>query len=320
MKVVCSYLSGRMGNQMFVYAFSRALKIAQGGNGKLVFNFKKVISQGTESDGFEDTLKYFNVEPYVTEKSNLVLKYGNILQVIVYTAYILSIKLFGADANSTTWSAVLRKFGMLFTNWWDDSRLYDRFLNNQRICDRVFLYYSGVIENTLYYDKIRVKLLEELTPKEPPLFGNKTFYDLIEQTNSVCVSVRRGDYLSPEHIKDFYVCDESYFRRAIEVAKNTIENPTLFFFSDDIEWVKEHIKSYLPSYYESGNSPVWEKMRLMYSCKHFIISNSTFAWWAQYLCRNTDKVVIAPDRWRNGEIRNNACRLLLDSFIKIPTR
>lgn len=320
MKVVCSYLSGRMGNQMFVYAFSKALKIAQGGNGKLVFNFKKVISQGTESDGFEDTLKYFNVEPYVTEKSNLVLKYGNILQVIVYTAYILSIKLFGADANSTTWSAVLRKFGMLFTNWWDDSRLYDRFLNNQRICDRVFLYYSGVIENTLYYDKIRVNLLEELTPKEPPLFGNKTFYDLIEQTNSVCVSVRRGDYLSPEHIKDFYVCDESYFRRAIEVAKNTIENPTLFFFSDDIEWVKEHIKSDLPSYYESGNSPVWEKMRLMYSCKHFIISNSTFAWWAQYLCRNTDKVVIAPDRWRNGEIRNNACRLLLDSFIIIPTR
>ena len=320
MKVVCSYLSGRMGNQMFVYAFSRALKIAQGGNGKLVFNFKKVISQGTESDGFEDTLKYFNVEPYVTEKSNLILKYGNILQVIVYTAYILSIKLFGADANSTTWSAVLRKFGMLFTNWWDDSRLYDRFLNNQRICDRVFLYYSGVIENTLYYDKIRVKLLEELTPKEPPLFGNKTLYDLIEQTNSVCVSVRRGDYLSPEHIKDFYVCDESYFRRAIEVAKNTIENPTLFFFSDDIEWVKEHIKSDLPSYYESGNSPVWEIMRLMYSCKHFIISNSTFAWWAQYLCRNTDKVVIAPDRWRNGEIRNNACRLLLDSFIKIPTR
>lgn len=320
MKVVCSYLSGRMGNQMFVYAFSKALKIAQGGNGKLVFNLKKVISQGTENDGFEDTLKFFNVEPYVTEKSNLVLKYGNILQVIVYTAYILSIKLFGADANSTTWSAVLRKFGMLFTNWWDDSRLYDRFLNNQRICDRVFLYYSGVIENTLYYDKIRVKLLEELTPKEPPLFGNKTLYDLIEQTNSVCVSVRRGDYLSPEHIKDFYVCDESYFRRAIEVAKNTIENPTLFFFSDDIEWVKEHIKSDLPSYYESGNSPVWEKMRLMYSCKHFIISNSTFAWWAQYLCRNTDKVVIAPDRWRNGEIRNNACRLLLDSFIKIPTR
>ena len=96
-----------MGNQMFVYAFSRVFKIAQGGNGKLVFNFKKVISQGTENDGFEDTLKYFNVEPYVTEKSNLVLKYGNILQVIVYTAYIIAIKLFGVDASSTTWSTVL---------------------------------------------------------------------------------------------------------------------------------------------------------------------------------------------------------------------
>ena len=169
---------------------------------------------------------------------------------------------------------------MLFTNWWDDPRLYDWFLNNPCINDRVFFYYSGVIEKTLYFDKIIVTLFIEFTPKEPPLAGNKPLYDSIKQTNSVRVYVRRGDYLSPEHIKDFYVCDETYFQRAIEVAKNTIENPTLFFFSDDIEWVKEHIKSDLPSYYESGNSPAWEIMRLMYSCKHFIISNSTYAWWA----------------------------------------
>lgn len=71
-KVIGSYISGRLGNQMFQYAFAKAAKIAQGGTGEFVFNFRQIYLDGTEADGFEDSLKYFNVEPYKTEEGKLV--------------------------------------------------------------------------------------------------------------------------------------------------------------------------------------------------------------------------------------------------------
>ena len=133
----------------------------------------------------------------------------------------------------------------------------------------------------------------------------------------MCVSIRRGDFLDKRFKNEFYICDEEYFTKAFKVVKEKVEVPVLIFFSDDIEWVRENIKTELPSYYESGTDPVWEKLRLMYSCKHFVISNSTFSWWAQYLSRNEQKVVISPERWFVDEEKNRQCRLIQDNFIKI---
>ena len=38
-------------------------------------------------------------------------------------------------------------------------------------------------------------------------------------------------------------------------------------------------------------------LALMQRCQGFILSNSTYSWWAQYLADAPDKQVWAPDRW-----------------------
>ena len=161
---------------------------------------------------------------------------------------------------------------------------------------------SGCFEDPIYFDDIKDILLSEFTPRHPLLEKNKRMMQDIQKTNSVCLSVRRGDFESNADVKKLQsVCDRQYFEAAIEVIKKNIENPVFFMFSDDIEWVKNNIHTECITYYEDGTDPVWEKLRLMSACKHFIVSNSTFSWWTQYLSANENKVVVSPSRWFNND-------------------
>ena len=77
---------------------------------------------------------------------------------------------------------------------------------------------------------------------------------------------------------------------------------TLFVFSDDILWAQDHLDTAgLPAEYITPGSAAHD-LALMQLCRHFILSNSTYSWWAQYLGDAPDKLVFAPDRWyANGK-------------------
>lgn len=96
-----------------------------------------------------------------------------------------------------------------------------------------------------------------------------------------------------------------------------VPDPVFIVFSNDIPWVKENLKIDGEVYYESGRDPVWETFRLMYSCRHFIISNSTLHWWAQFRSLNKDKIVVVPERWYNAPGWTE--HLLLPSFVRLKT-
>ena len=286
---------GRLGNQLFTYAYVRQLMEKKSlDNYSIIANFTRTAG-GEICEGFTDSLCHFNVKPYSKEDVHLVMHYGSLLQRMAFLVYEVFLRI-----------GLLRRFEA-FSEWvykWLDG--YDiylsspadkaRTLNDIKPCSSVFV--RGFFQDSKNFDDIRPVLLEEFTPRYPALNQNRELYDVAARDGSVCVSIRCGDFMSSQYKKDYYVCTPRYFQEAISIMKSRVKQPIFIFFSDDIEWVKNNIAvENVPCYYESGQDPVWEKLRLMYSCHHFIISNSTFSWWAQYLGRREDKIVVSPSQW-----------------------
>lgn len=319
--MIYTKVKGRLGNQMFYYAIARKIQSISKNEQKLYFDFSGVLQQGDAKEGFEDSLKYFNTVEYQkndTEHTQISLKkQGTIIQKITYAGFKILMKLKNKHMQTVQWKY------QLFMN------KVGEYMAIPAICpQRIYteikssgekdIFVDGCYENSRWFNDMKTELQKEFTPRYSKIEDNKKLYDVIENTESVCVSIRRGDYVNNlENEKIFNICSQEYYLKAIAIMQEKIENPVFVIFSDDIEWARENIKIEGKVFFETGKDPVWEKLRLMYSCKHFIISNSTFSWWAQYLSRNSEKIVISPNIWFKPNIE---WPLIEPSFLTIDMR
>lgn len=286
-------LIGRLGNQLFYYAIARVLQEENPNFGDII-----LIPNRTNYNNFGGIqLLQFNTKIGEISKKNKM----SILQLGIDFAFKSSRKLlslFGEQVyqNFTyKMQPLLNRCGLYCMT----GSMYVPIAVNDSVKD---IWITGVWENPQYFSKIKGSLLKELKPKEELLDTNRELYSLITESKSVCISIRKGDFLKVGNEK-FNVCSDMFYYNALKIMKQRIGDFKLFVFSDDIKWVQENMKFSYQTYYENndGNDPVWEKLRIMSNCKHFIIANSTFSWWAQYLSDNENKVVIAPRPWRKNE-------------------
>lgn len=148
---------------------------------------------------------------------------------------------------------------------------------------KYFINVNGLILNDFSFN-------EEYVPNE-----NLDMIEKLKNSNSVSIHIRRTDYLSP-HNKFLGVLPMKYYQNAIEYISKRVYNPIFYIFSDDADWVKSNIHLSYESYVIEGNSPNVD-LYLMSNCKHNIIANSTFSWWAAWLNANSEKIIIAPQLW-----------------------
>ncbi len=182
-------------------------------------------------------------------------------------------------------------------------------------------YLDGYWASEKYFIKSKKNLINEFKVLNNLEDMNLEFSKLIENSNSVSLHIRRGDYV-PNSYKEqlLEICDLDYYKRSIDYFKQKGEDYTFFIFTDDKKWVRDNFKINDFKYYfiEHNDADLnYEDFRLMSLCKHNIIANSTFSWWASWLNLNTTKIIIAPKKWHTQKIKTKIKDLIPDEWIKL---
>lgn len=180
------------------------------------------------------------------------------------------------------------------------------------------VYLDGYWQHPKYFEDINDILKQEFRLKES-LDENNKIIKMIKEKNSVSIHIRRGDYVNNEVAKRFHgICSLDYYKKAIEIILGKIKIPHFFVFSDDITWAKQNLKINAPSFFITKDYKFkdYEELIIMSWCKNHIIANSSFSWWAAWLCGNENKIIITPLKWLNDASINTA-GLIPDSWIKI---
>src|SRR5574343_271311 len=159
-------------------------------------------------------------------------------------------------------------------------------------------YIVGDFQSEKYFKKIGEKIIEEFTLKSDQKMRRLDILEKIKSTNSVSIHLRGGDYVRGKKSGFHGTASAKYYESAIQRIVNKVGNPYFFVFTDDIDWAKSHLKFPEPYIFVSnGEENTEEEFVLMTSCKHNIIANSTFSWWAAWLNRNKNKIIISPEKW-----------------------
>ena len=183
-------------------------------------------------------------------------------------------------------------------------------------------YLDGFFPSPRYFSEIQDVLRQDFSFREPLAKECLGMAEQIAANNSVCVHVRRGDYVANvETSRTVGVCPLSYYRDAVDVLRGRgVRDPHFFVFSDDVSWCRENLSFDAPVTFvgeEYAGKGGAQHFRLMTACRHFIIPNSSFSWWPAWLSvAAPDKVVIAPKVWSRVDIGAN---LVPDSWATVET-
>jgi len=251
-------LQGGMGNQMFQYALGRKLEKKYNMPMCLDLSFLKRRDFGPNFMYRDYDLDIFNVNPTLVDTPPQIDMVVNEPSLVYYEQI---------------------------------SNIYNYIPTDKNI------YVDGYFQCDKYFKEIENEIKKEFTFVDSITEGKeKDMLDDIQNSNSILINIRRTDYLNTSFHGVF---GSDFVNDAVAMIREKVENPKFFIFSDDVDWCRDnlHVENSVLVDHTYAGKKFETYLQLMVNCKHFIIPNSTFAWWAAWLCDNPNKIVIAPQKW-----------------------
>ena len=159
----------------------------------------------------------------------------------------------------------------------------------------------GFWQNTVYFDKYLLDLKRQFQPNYELHDSVSQLHSEVTSCESVGVHIRRGDFVGLGWDKG-----ADYYLKGMTCVKEQKPEARFFIVTDDKQWVREQFSNRGDITIIDINTSTCDidEFFLLSSCKHQIISESTFGWWAAYLNTNIDKMVLVPETAK-GQIFNS---------------
>ncbi len=299
LSVIIVNLKGGLGNQMFQYALgytlSKIKKVPLAFDLRLMEEHKIKPSPRNVPRDFD--LDIFGIKKDVVSKKDLIktLQFSNSYRLRKYI------------------SIILDKLNLFV--FFEKKRIFDKRVFNNNFKN---IYLDGLWQSEKYFKDYREEILrifnfDKINKKEK----NINFLKKIDVSKSICLNVRRTDFINnPEH----NVVNVDYYKNAILKFQNILGNNfKIYVFSDDLEWCKKNLR-FINSMnfveHEFAGYKFYDYLYLMSCFKNFIIPNSSFGWWASWLSKYKDKIVMTPERW-SGLVDENLIEIVPPEWIRV---
>ena len=281
-----------LGNQMFQYAFAKALQ-----KHLQVPVLLDKTWYDTQDNSTQFSLDIFNVD----------LEYATNTQIEKAKARVSKLpgllrKMFG-----------LKKHNIAYSQSFD--------FHDEYLLPNDFTYFSGFFQNAKYLKGLEqeLKSIFYYDSNNFSNFGKQRLELILQAKNSIFIHIRRGDYC-----KIGWELGMDYYKRAIQYIMDRVEEPKFFIFgATDMSFTEQFQKNL--GLNESNSVNLSEKtitqnnqhedMFLMCYCKHAILANSSYSFWSAYLNNDANNIVIAPTPW----LLDND-NIICDDWIKISSK